>query len=154
MIAQAMTAASGPSGHLGALVDSAPMEKLARLGYVFAFLFFGVVLVSLYAAVRAAIENGHWVAFVSAIGMGAVMVWIFFKVGMVPDRRYTAWVRNLITSMNARYFFSLLLVLWVAGMGFLALQNLPATVVGGLALIGLFVGIFIFMGFIWSVIGE
>jgi hypothetical protein len=130
------------------------MEKLARLGYVFAFLFLGVVLVSLYAAFRAAIENGHWVAFVTAIGMGAIMVAIFQKVGLVPDRRYTAWVRNYVTSINARYFFGLLLFLWAAGMGFLALQNLPATQVGGLALIGLFLGIFIFMGFIWSVIGE
>jgi hypothetical protein len=130
------------------------MEKLARLGYVFAFLLFGVVLVSLYAAFRAAIENGHWLAFVTAIAMGAVMVWIFFKVGMVPDRRYTAWVKNHVTNINARYFFTLLLVLWVAGMGFLALQNLKATQIGGLALLGLFAGIFIFMGFIWSVIGE
>ena len=139
---------------MGTFDKLAVMERLQRLGYVFAFLFLGIVLVSLYAAFRAAIENGHWLAFVTAIGMGGVMVAIFLKVGMVPDRRYTAWVRNLITNINARYFFSLLLVLWVAGMGFLALQNLKATQVGGLALIGLFAGIFIFMGFIWSVIGE
>ena len=39
-------------------------------------------------------------------------------------------------------------------MGFLASQDLEATQVGGLALLGLFAGIFIFMGFIWAVIGE
>ncbi len=156
MIAQPSVGATGAnaSDPLVALIDSRSMEKLARLAYVFAFLFFGVVIVSLYAAFRAAIENGHWLAFVTAIGLGAAMVAIFFKVAMVPDRRYTAWVRNLITNINARYFFGLLLVLWMVAMGSLALLNLKATQVGGLALIGLFAGIFIFMGFIWSVIGE
>ena len=39
-------------------------------------------------------------------------------------------------------------------MGLLATLDLEATKVGGLALLGMFAGIFIFMGFIWAVIGE
>lgn len=136
------------------LVDSAPMERLQRLGVVFAFLIMGVVLVSLYATFRLAIEQGHWIAFLTAILMGAGMVAIFLKVGLVPDRRHTAWVRSLVTNVNSRYLFTILLILWFAGMGLLAAMKLPDTQLGGLALIGLFAGVFIFMGFIWSVIGE
>ena len=39
-------------------------------------------------------------------------------------------------------------------MAFLASLELPFNTVGAPALIGLFAGIFIFMGFIWAVIGE
>ena len=50
--------------------------------------------------------------------------------------------------------FGLLLVAWIVGMSVLAALGLPANVVGGPALIGLLLGFFIFMGFIWAVIGE
>jgi hypothetical protein len=47
-----------------------------------------------------------------------------------------------------------LIIVWAALMGSLALMDLEVNTIGAPALIGLFAGIFIFMGFIWSVIGE
>ena len=84
------------------------------------------------------------------------MVAIFLKVALVPDRRYTAWVRRAIGSVNAKYLFAVLLVAWVVGMSLLAYMagGETETQVGGLALIGLFAGVFVFMGFIWAVIGD
>jgi hypothetical protein len=55
---------------------------------------------------------------------------------------------------NGRYAFAFLLVVWTVGMAVLAALGLPANVVGGPALIGLLAGCFIFMGFIWAVIGS
>ena len=73
---------------------------------------------------------------------------------LTPDRRQTGWVKA-ITSVNAQATCSAVLVIaWILVMGFLMAMNLPATQEGGLALIGMFAGIFIFMGFIWAVIGE
>jgi hypothetical protein len=65
----------------------------------------------------------------------------------------TAWVRA-ITTVNAKYLFLALIVAWALSMGLLASLDLEVNTVGVPALIGLFAGIFIFMGFIWSVIGE
>ena len=48
----------------------------------------------------------------------------------------------------------MLIIAWALAMGLLASLNLEVNTVGVPALIGLFAGIFIFMGFIWSVIGE
>ncbi len=72
---------------------------------------------------------------------------------VVPERRRTGWVQAL-TKVNTKYLFGGLVVMWVLVMGFLASMALPATQEGGLALIGMFAGIFIFMGFVWSVVGE
>ena len=132
------------------------MERLQRLGGIVAILFFGVVLISLYSAFQQAFVDGHWVAFGTAVLAAGGMVAIFLKVALVPDRRYTAWVRQKITSINAKYLFGILLILWLAGMSFVGLQggSMSFTQIGGLALIGLFAGVFIFMGFIWAVIGE
>ena len=70
---------------------------------------------------------------------------------IAPERRRTAWV-EAIRSVNAKYLFLGLIVLWAAAMGLLASFDLEANTIGVPALIGLFAGIFIFMGFIWSVI--
>ncbi len=78
---------------------------------------------------------------------------IILRVALVPSRRYTGWVRS-ITGPNGRWFFLLLIVLWVSGMAFLASLGLGPQQIGAPAFMGLFVGIFLFMGFIWSVIGE
>jgi len=72
---------------------------------------------------------------------------------IVPERRRVAWVRA-ITTVNARYLFLVLILGWAISMGLLASLNLEVQTVGVPALVGLFAGIFIFMGFIWSVIGE
>jgi hypothetical protein len=93
------------------------------------------------------------IAFLVAVGVSAVMVFVMLRAALVPERRFTGWTRY-VTGRNGKYAFGLLLVLWIAGMSVLAALGLPANIVGGPALIGLLVGFFIFMGFIWSVIGE
>ena len=123
------------------------------LGYLLAFALTGVMAFSLYGAFRTAIESGNWVAFLGGILMGAVMVALLLIIIIVPDRRSTGWV-HAITNVNGRYLFGFLLVAWFATMAFLASLALPASQEGGLALIGMFAGIFIFMGFVWAVIGE
>lgn len=132
------------------------MERLQRLGTAFAFLLLGGVLISLYSAFQQLFVDGHWVAFGTAVLASAVMVTIFLKVALVPDRRYTSWVRQKIGGVNAKYLFGLLLILWLVGMSWVGLEggSQSFTQTGGLALVGLFAGVFIFMGFIWAVIGE
>lgn len=129
---------------------------MQRVGGVIAFLTFGAVAISLYAAFQQLFVEGHWIAFGTAVLASAGMVVVFLKVALVPDRRYTAWVRRMISGVNAKYLFGMLLILWIAGMSFLGLMggSLSFTQIGGLALVGLFAGVFIFMGFIWAVIGE
>lgn len=127
------------------------MERLQQLGIVFAVLLTGVVIVSLFHGFQAAI--GQPVALLLGIAMGAAMVAIFLKVALVPERRYVGWVRS-VTGPNGRWLFLVLLVLWAGMMAFLASQNLGPQDAGAPALVGLFAGIFLFMGFIWSVIGE
>jgi hypothetical protein len=133
------------------------MERLQRLGVVLAFFTFGFVAICLYGAISGQLQAAPTttpIAYLGAVLMGGGMIWIFLRVALVPDRRYTAWVRRLVTNINSRYLFGLLLIVWTLGMSALAAQDLAATKVGGLALIGLFAGVFIFMGFIWAVIGE
>jgi len=129
------------------------MDRLRTLGYLLALVILGVVLFSLYATFRGAIENGNWVAFLGGILLGAIFVSFLLVIMIVPDRRRTGWVQAL-TNVNTKYLFGLLIIVWVIAMLILSNLGLEATQVGGLALVGLFAGIFIFMGFIWSVIGE
>lgn len=156
MIAQAGSVAAGTPVHAGCLLDSPAMERLQRLGGVFAFLTFFAVVISLYASFQQLFVEGHWIAFGTAVLAAGGMVALILKVALVPDRRHTAWVRRLISGVNAKYLFGMLLILWIAGMSVLGLMGgtLSFTQIGGLALIGLFAGVFIFMGFIWAVIGE
>ncbi|HSH22331.1 MAG TPA: hypothetical protein VK992_06935 [Candidatus Caenarcaniphilales bacterium] len=127
------------------------MERLQRIGVLFALLLTGVVVVSLFHGFQAAI--GQPIALLLGIFMGAAMVAVFLKVALVPERRYVGWVRG-VTGPNGRWLFAILLLLWVGMMAFLASQNLGPQDAGAPALVGLFAGIFLFMGFIWSVIGE
>ena len=129
------------------------MDRLRNLGFLLAFGLTGFMLFCLYGAFKSAIENGNWLAFLGGITMGAAMVSLLAVIMLTPDRRQTGWVKA-ITGVNTRYLFGALIVVWVLTMGFLMTMGLPATQEGGLALIGMFAGIFIFMGFIWSVIGE
>jgi len=80
-------------------------------------------------------------------------VTVLVVVMLVPERRRTAWV-EAITNVNAKYLFLGLIIVWALSMGFLASRGMEVNALGGWALMGLFAGIFIFMGFIWSVIGE
>ena len=128
-------------------------ERLRLLGYVFAFLLLGAVIFSLYGLFRTELEKSQFIGFGGGVLIGAVMVSFLLIIMIVPERRRTAWVQA-ITTVNAKYLFLALIVLWIAAMGLLASMNLEANTVGVPALVGLFAGIFIFMGFIWVVIGE
>ena len=110
-------------------------------------------LFSLYGAFRTELEKSHFIGFLGGVVLGALMVSLILVILIVPERRRTAWV-EAITTVNAKYLFLALIIGWALAMGLLASLNLEVNTVGVPALIGLFAGIFIFMGFIWSVIGE
>ena len=128
-------------------------DRLRMLGYVLAFVLLGVVSVSLYGAFRIELEKSRFIGFLGGVLLGTLMVSLLLIVLIVPERRRVAWVRA-ITTVNARYLFLVLIIGWAVAMGLLASLGLGVQTVGVPALVGLFAGIFIFMGFIWSVIGE
>jgi hypothetical protein len=128
-------------------------ERLRVLGYALALVVLGIVIVSLYGAFRTELEKSQFVGFIGGVVLGALMVALLMLILIVPERRRTAWVRA-VTSVNAKYLFFVLIIAWGLAMGLLASLDLEVNTVGVPALVGLFAGIFIFMGFIWSVIGE
>jgi hypothetical protein len=128
-------------------------DRLRMAGYLLALVLLGAMLISLYGAFRVELENSSYIGFIGGVVLGAVLVALIAIVLLVPEQRRSAWV-SAITNVNARYLFGGLVVLWLLGMGFLASFDLSANSVGPPALVGMFLGIFIFMGFIWSVIGE
>ncbi len=71
-------------------------------------------------------------------------------------RAKPGWVRWL-TASNSQFLFGLLFVAWAVVFG-IGLQVVPHeganSPYGGLALIAMFSGFFIMMGFLWAVIGE
>ena len=127
------------------------MERLKTFAILFALALTGVVVISLFAGFLQLIL--HPVALIGSILISAVMVLIILKVALVPSQRFTGWVTG-ITGPNGRWIFVILLVLWGVAMAFLASLGLGPQQNGSPALVGMFVGIFLFMGFIWSVIGE
>jgi hypothetical protein len=72
------------------------------------------------------------------------------------DRAKPGWVRFM-TNVNTKILFALLFVGWALVFG-IGLQLVPHeganSPYGGLALIAMFSGFFIMMGFLWAVIGE
>jgi len=128
-------------------------DRLRLLGYVLAFALLGAVVFSLYGLFRVELEKSQYIGFLGGALLGAVFVAFLLVILIVPERRRTAWVQA-ITTVNAKYLFLVLIIAWAVAMGLLAMLNLEANSVGVPALIGLFAGIFIFMGFIWAVIGE
>ena len=127
------------------------VERLARFGVLIGLLTLAVVTVSLFAGLQALV--GHPIAAISSIALGTLMVWILAKVALVAERRQTGWTSH-ITGPNGKILFLVLIGAWVAGMTFLASLGLSGLTIGGIALVMLFVGFFVFMGFIWAVIGE
>ena len=93
------------------------------------------------------------IAFLIATGMATALVVLLLRVALVPEARFSGWVRSL-TGRNARFLFLFLLLVWIGGMSTLALLGLPPDKIGAPGFVGLLVGVFLFMGFIWSVIGE
>lgn len=127
------------------------MERARTFGIVFCVLLTGAVVVSLIAGFQQLIL--HPFALIGSILLASVMVAIILGVALVPSRRTTGWV-SMITGPNGRWLFLLLILLWAGGMAFLASLGMGPQQNGSPAFIGLLAGIFIFMGFIWSVIGE
>jgi len=123
------------------------------LGWGLALVLLGAVVFSLYGAFATELEKSHYIGFLGGALLGMLMVGLILVILIVPERRRTAWVRA-ITTVNAKYLFLVLIFAWAGAMGLLASLDLEVNTVGVPALIGLFAGIFIFMGFIWSVIGE
>ncbi len=93
------------------------------------------------------------IAFLLTTLLAGALVLIIARTALVPETRFTGWVRGL-TGRNGRWGFGFLIVLWIIAMAVLAYLNLPANVAGSPAFIGLLAGVFIFMGFIWAVIGD
>lgn len=127
------------------------MQRLKTFGILVALATTFVVVVSLFAGFQRLI--GQPFALIGAVGMAAIVVLLILKVALVPSQRHSGWARS-ITGPNGRWFFLLLIFLWGGAMSLLALSGQTALVTGAFAFVGLLVGIFIFMGFIWSVIGE
>ncbi len=89
--------------------------------------------------------------------LAGVIVFIVARAALSSeDRTKRGWVR-VITNGNARILFGLLFVGWALVFG-IGLQLVPHegsnSPYGGLALIAMFSGLFIMMGFLWAVIGE
>jgi hypothetical protein len=92
--------------------------------------------------------------FVSA-GVAMLLVVIIAKAAFSAEGR-SSWTMR-ITGPNGKWLFGLLFLGWAVVFG-VGLQLVPHeganSPYGGLGLIALFVGFFIMMGFLWSVIGE
>ena len=127
------------------------MERWKRAGIVFAIVLTGAVIISLYAGFLQLIL--HPVALIGSVVLAALMGVILLVVALVPSQRYTGWVRSVV-GPNGRWLFLVLILLWIVGMAFLASLGLGPQQSGAPAFVMLLIGIFLFMGFIWSVIGE
>ena len=97
------------------------------------------------------------IQFAISIGAAGLMLVIFLRAAMSAEGRPSGWVRA-ITSPSSKILFALLFVAWAAVSGIVLGLVVPHegadSPYGGFALISLFVGFFIMMGFLWSVIGE
>lgn len=127
------------------------MERAKQFAIVFCVLLTGAVVVSLIAGFQQLILHPY--ALIGSILLAAIVSAIILGVALVPSRRTTGWV-STITGPNGRWFFLILILLWAGGMAFLASLGMGPQQNGSPAFLGLLAGIFIFMGFIWSVIGE
>ncbi len=124
------------------------------------------IIASVLGAFIPQIPPGQAITVVSALVGGIILATIVVLLAMsaelVPSRRYTGWVRS-ITGPNGRYLFFVLLLAWTGAMLFMpvlaqvvqpGLNGAPSPALGGLAFVGLLAGVFLFMGFVWSVISE
>jgi hypothetical protein len=93
---------------------------------------------------------------IAALLAGGIVFIVARSAMSAEDRTRRGWVRA-ITNVNARILFGLLFVGWALVFG-IGLQLVPHeganSPYGGLALIAMFSGFFIMMGFLWAVIGE
>ena len=127
------------------------MERWKRLAIVVALLTTGAVVIALYSQFQQLLL--HPFAFFGALLLAVIFSIIILRVALVPEQRHTGWVRGIV-GPNGRWLFLILILLWGAAMAFLASLGLGPPQQGAPAFLGLLIGIFLFMGFIWSVIGE
>jgi len=89
--------------------------------------------------------------------LAGLIVFIVARAALSTEKRSKpGWVRGL-TNVNGKILFGLLFVGWALVFG-VGLQLVPHeganSPYGGLALIAMFSGFFIMMGFLWAVIGD
>ena len=89
--------------------------------------------------------------------VAGAFVTIFLRAAISPERKTGSigWIRA-ITGPNAKIFFGILFLGWVAASGILipSFPNTANSPYGAIALIAMFTGFFIMMGLLWAVIGE
>lgn len=103
-------------------------------------------------------SNGwaSFIAFVVSIAIASLMVFIFVRAASTAEGR-PSFLRRWMKMPNTKILFGLLFVAWalVFGVGMLLVPHVGASSpYGALALIGMFSGFFIMMGFLWAVIGD
>ena len=93
---------------------------------------------------------------VATLLAGVIVLLVARSVISSEDRAKGGYVRA-ITNVNAKYLWGLLFVAWAVVLG-ITLSLVPHeganSPYGGIALIGMFTGVFIMFGFLWAVIGE
>ena len=127
------------------------MERWKRLAILVCLLLTGGALIALYSQFQQLLL--HPFAIIGAVLLAVVISFILLRVALVPEQRYVGWA-HAIGGPNGRWFFLILIIIWCAGMAFLASLGLGPQQQGAPAFLGLLIGTFLFMGFIWSVIGE
>jgi len=93
-----------------------------------------------------------------SIVLAAIVIIIVQRSARSPESRASRWARPIV-GHNGRYLFGLLIVAWTGFMFMLASlpaepNGSPSSWIGGMALLGVLAGSFVFLGFVWSVIGE
>jgi hypothetical protein len=94
--------------------------------------------------------------FATSIVLAALIIIPALRSAMSAEGRQVRWVRA-ITSINARYAFAALFLVWAVVFG-VGLQLVPQeganSPYGALGLIALFTGFFVMMGLLWAVIRD
>jgi hypothetical protein len=93
------------------------------------------------------------IAYFIAIAVAGGLVALLLRSALVPEGRFSA-LSHAVTGRNTRWLFLILIVVWAVAMGAINFLSLSYLTVGGLAFVGMLLGLLLFMGFIWSVIGE
>ncbi len=97
-----------------------------------------------------------FVAFMFAIGIAGLMVVIFLRAAATAEGR-PSFLRRFVRMPTTKALFAMLFVGWalVFGIGLTLVPHEGAnSPYGALALIAMFTGFFIMMGFLWAVIGD
>ncbi len=159
----------GPFWLGGVLTGAAFARLAAMLQFLKAIVVLGLVVTMIASFLGAFLpqtsQAGLAVVIPAAIGaiiLASAVVIVVRAAVLTAARRHTGWVRS-VTGPNGRYLFFVLLLGWTGGMLLMpvfaqawepGLNGAPSPALGGLAFMGLLVGVFLWMGFVWSVISE